>query len=81
MPYKCINHFQDTFKLQKGVEITGVHPCSCNSPNVRGGVGITWFAIIHVRLTTPAAYKRSKQYVFEKNIVKFLPNLDQFFGT
>ena len=67
---------------------TGVHPCSCNSPNLpapdtqitntygralcqtcvtrwvgRGGVGITCFSIIHVRLTTPADYKRSKQYV------------------
>ena len=41
----------------------------------RGGVGMTCFFNIHERLTTPATYKRSKPYVFEKNIVMFRPNL------
>ena len=48
---------------------------------VRGGVGITCFSNIHVRLTSPATYNRSKQYVFEKNIVMFRPHLDQLRGT
>ena len=86
--------------------LTGVHPCSCNSPNLpapdtqttntdgralcktcvtrlvgRGGIGITCFSNIHVRVPTPASYKRSKQYVFEKNIVVFRPHLDQLGGT
>ena len=32
----------------------------------RGGVGITCFSNINVILTTPASYKRSKQYVLKK---------------
>ena len=48
---------------------------------VRSGVGITCFSIIDVGLTTPAVYKRSKLYVFEKNIVMFMPHLDQLRGT
>ena len=35
---------------------------------------------IHVRLTRSATYKRSKQYVFEKNIGMFMPHLDQLRG-
>ena len=48
---------------------------------VKGGVGNTCFSNIYVRLTTPANYKRSKQYVFDKNIVMFRPHLDQLRGT
>ena len=46
----------------------------------RGGVGITWFSNMHVRLTRPAVYKRSKQCVFEKNRVMFTPHIHQFRG-
>ena len=85
---------------------TGVHPCSCNSPNLpppdthltttdgralchtcvarwisRGGLGITCFSNIQVRLTRPAVYKRSKQYVYGNYIIMFAPHLDQFRGA
>ena len=48
---------------------------------VRGGVGITCFSDIYVRLTGPANYRRSTQYVFEKNIFMFVPHLDQLRGA
>ena len=44
-------------------------------------VGIKCFSNIHVRLTKTTSYIKSKQYVFEKNIVMFRPHLDQFRGT
>ena len=40
-----------------------------------GGVGITCFSNIHVRLTRPAVYKRSKTYVFEKCLHHIKTNL------
>ena len=46
----------------------------------RGGVGIRCFSNIHLRLTRPSVLKKSKQYVFEKNMVMFTPNSDQFRG-
>ena len=46
----------------------------------RGGVGISCFSNIHLRFTRPSVYKKSKQFVFEKNMVMFTPNLDQFRG-
>ena len=86
--------------------ITGVHPCSCKSPNLpapdtqttntdgralcqtcvtrwvgRGGVGNTCFSNRHVMFTIPAIYKRSKKYVFEKNLVMFMPHLNRFRGA
>ena len=46
----------------------------------RGGVGIRCFSNIHLLLTRPSVYKKSKQYVFEKNMAMFTPNSDQFRG-
>ena len=46
----------------------------------RGGVGIRCFTNKHSRFTRPFVYKKSKQYVFEKNMVMLMPNLDQFRG-
>ena len=46
----------------------------------RGGVGIRCFSNIHLRFTRPSVYKKSRQYVFEKNMVMFTPNSDQFRG-
>ena len=46
----------------------------------RGGVGIRCFSNIHLRFTRPSVYKKSRQYVFEKNMVMFKPNSDQFRG-
>ena len=43
-------------------------------------VGIRCFSIIHLRFTRPSVYKKSRQYVFEKNMVMFTPNSDQFRG-
>ena len=46
----------------------------------RGGVGIRCFSNIQIRITRPSVYKKSRQYVFEKNMVMFTPNSDQFRG-
>ena len=46
----------------------------------RGGVGIRCFSNIHLRFTRPSVYKKSRQYVFKKNMVMFTPNSDQFRG-
>ena len=46
----------------------------------RGGVGIRCFSNKHLRLTRPCLFKKSKQYVFEKNMVMFTPNSDQLRG-
>ena len=39
----------------------------------RGGVGITCFSSIHVRVIRPAIYERSKQYVFERKWLSLGP--------
>ena len=46
----------------------------------RGWVGIRYFSIIHLGFTRPSVYEKSKQYVFEKNMVMFTPNSDHFRG-
>ena len=47
----------------------------------RGGVGIACFSNIYVRLTRPANYRRSTQYVFEQNIFMLVPHWDQLRGA
>ena len=46
----------------------------------RGEVGIRCFSNIHLMLARPSLYNKSKKYVFEKNMVMFTPNSDQFRG-
>ena len=47
----------------------------------RCGVGITGFFNIHIWITRPASYKKSKLYFFGKNRVMFRSHLDTVVGV